>query len=256
MAHIIWLSMCENFHSTILFNDGDPEPRIDYDQPMEVPWLRMKELLKPPFHILVHGYKNSTWNIVSAYEEMAKRIYPFAGTIIYLRWPGSVLAITGFSRANARAKTAGMRLAHMIDDLPDGEINVWAHSLGCRVALEATQILPASVLQKTRVILAAPALNNDEVGVEGCFKAVYLESLRVAYSNNDPVLKKAYRWSISPFNWFIHALGETGIKKGVEVPYNYVQQDFSMSVHSHGGYRDISSFYEFGLAGKVPPQTC
>lgn len=254
MNKVVWLSMSHNFHSTVRFNGGDCIMRSNPYKPDAQTWLQHKDELKPPFNILVHGYHCTTKGIEESYTDMEHRISPYSNTILKLRWPGSVVSTVGFSLANHRAEKAGMRLAHMIDGLPNGPITIWAHSMGCKVALEAVQRLSSLALKDIRVVLFAPAIDNYAYDpTMGLYdQSRFLESLRVCYSHNDPVLGLAYRASIIPMNWFSPALGKTGLKEGIKRCPNYIQRDFSEVVHSHGEYRERDSFYNFGTEGFSP----
>lgn len=181
---------------------------------------------------LIHGY--NVRNAHKSYSEIERRIGDLYDVVIGVWWPGSDLALA-FWLACMRADKAGKMLADCVRRMSFLSIDVEAHSLGCRVALEALR----NGLSANAVILTAAAVDNESPlkgkrYYEACGMANVVFN---AFSRKDPVLSTAYRLAK-----FDRALGLSGIANGI-APSSYMEMDFSHYVDGHGKYKTCSVFY-------------
>lgn len=191
---------------------------------------------------LVHGY--NVTEAMDAYALIASMVSANYDTVIGVTWPGSRIALA-FWMAEIRANKAGRYMAARL--LPylnginaGGSLDVEAHSLGCRVALEALR----SGLEVRNLLLAAAAVEDESVEVGELYGTVIEEHTQrtvVAYSRQDPVLRHAFKIA----QWD-NALGLTGPRshKDVMLPTTLEAIDLSTLVDAHGGYKKSQAFYQ------------
>jgi esterase/lipase superfamily enzyme len=207
---------------------------------------RLRRKRTPRALIVVHGYKSAFDNTVEAYEQIegeVNRIKPGEFPLIVgFHWPGSWSATFGYVAAERRAKEAGARLSELIQELVrrNFDVTVSAHSLGCKVALEALCVEDSPGFS---LVLAGAAVDHDVFAD----KHRYMQAVRrrayavnVLYSLRDDVLKFGYR--LPPQNWFSPALGWKGPKSTPSTNIIHAA-DLSESVAGHSEYRSVPEFY-------------
>lgn len=182
---------------------------------------------------LIHGY--NVQNAHKSYREIESRIGDLYDVVIGVWWPGSDLALA-FWLACMRADKAGKILASCVSKMSFLSIDVEAHSLGCRVALEALR----NGMSVNALILTAAAVDNESPlkgkrYYEACGMANVVFN---AFSRKDPVLSMAYRLAR-----FDKALGLSGISNGI-APSSYMERDFTHYVDGHGKYKTCAVFYK------------
>lgn len=151
--------------------------------------------------VLLHGYnvcESEGFRVLSAYAE-ACALGP-GDILLPVLWPGDGVAkfLTYPFEGRDADDTAGHLARWLRDALaPDARIAFVAHSLGCRVAMQAARNLVRDGPQALdRICLMAPALDNDCLGRSG--RTCYAEATRVAdriavlASEQDEVLRLAY----------------------------------------------------------------
>lgn len=237
---ILWASVREGFDHTTKFSKDGYELRLSPSGKPVSPDTVYE--LEGRVAVLVHGYRSPLITAESAYGRMDDILGSAYDHYVKFLWPGSWEIAFGFMLANTRVKESARRLAGLIEKLLPARVDVWAHSLGCKVALESLHQLDIEAQADVRTILAAPAVDNDYLQA---FTQYGGSDIRVAYSAKDDVLRKVYR--SAPNNWFTPALGCTGIKQGTVRPPKTSSCDFTSLVPDHGAYRDTLEFYVYGL---------
>lgn len=182
--------------------------------------------------VLIHGF--NVTDALDAYARIGLHVCTWYDAIIGVTWPGSALAF-GFWWAARRADQAGRMLAETLGTIR-ATIDIEAHSLGCRVALEAMRQGAAC----RSLILAAPAVDDEWIekgerygeGVSG------VQRVLVAHSRADGVLRYAYKLA-----GLDTALGQNGPRMNGQVPRNVRSVDLTASVASHGDYKRDPEFY-------------
>ena len=127
--------------------------------------------------LLVHGFNNTAEQADSAYDAMIRnitadllRMRDGPEAVVCLQWPGDA-AVGPYQFADAigypvdieRAKVSAQRVADYLRQLclahgPNFRISMVAHSLGCRLVLEALKISAPGGLQVQVAALMAPAV--------------------------------------------------------------------------------------------------
>jgi esterase/lipase superfamily enzyme len=203
--------------------------------------------------LLVHGFRNPMDNVIQSYWELTAGLekaglntYPNYGLIVGFAWPGFQTAPGFFPAVGNANRSAGYlrqiarelkRYAHSID--------VQAHSLGARVALQS--INAGDELYLENLLLIAPAVDNHALLPHREFSSALDNCLRccVYHSRFDRTLKFAYRLG-DIFTGFDKALGLDGPadkKRTIEECPNVFVIDASGAVKSHGGYRKAPKYF-------------
>jgi predicted alpha/beta hydrolase family esterase len=133
------------------------------------------DLRSPRLVILIHGFQNSSGAAHNSFKAMIKALstttWPLevstVGHFCEFHWPGDhankAVSMASYSARVGDARGAGERLARWLASRPQGqEVCFIAHSLGCRVALEAVrefgQLAAASGPRITHLFLLAAAV--------------------------------------------------------------------------------------------------
>lgn len=180
--------------------------------------------------VLIHGY--NVGDALGAYAELQLRLYDKYDSFVGVTWPGSTLKL-GFWAARWRAAESGRRIAAALAPIvlhEDTVLDIQGHSLGCRVALEALQ----HGLTCRNLILAAPAVGDDDMNADGRYGEAVNRAARVvvSHSKNDDVLAKAYRFAL-----WDGALGLRGPRQPELVPPHVESWDLSHCIMKHGDYK-------------------
>jgi esterase/lipase superfamily enzyme len=181
------------------------------DALIEIHGVRGAFLQRRRYIILVHGFNNSEKSANENYEIFRWNIRRVAATmeqdVLTLSWPGDVgnQAFTAvlYHKMVERAVAAAPVLAdYLVQSKGPGgtstEIILIAHSLGCRLVLEAIRHLAQRRNYDKRntvnIFLMAAAVPVDAVSLEGALReAATLAQIRaVFYSNKDTVLSRAF----------------------------------------------------------------
>lgn len=194
---------------------------------------------------LIHGYnvkkaadsyRALAWNL----QGEGEHVYD---VIVEVWWPGGEWVVA-FPFAWGRATKAGRLLTAAINNilaegpLPE-RIDVQAHSLGCRVALETD-------VWWNLMLLAAPAVDNEALDADGPYGVTQAEKIIVCFSNNDPV-SKGYWLSRRD-----KMLGVSGPQHPGWVPHNAKFVDFT-PLSDHSGYREDPRYFRLWRAAVETP---
>jgi esterase/lipase superfamily enzyme len=249
---MILISCRADFTSTVRFNQQDEilDGCRTITEPELLERIRGKKIL-----VLIHGYNNELTEVVAEYARIQERmrasdlLSPNPGgydLVLGYTWPAGSSALS-FPVAVLWAKAAGERFRTTAERLQSAaaSIDVQAHSLGARVALEA---LDRSEITLRNLWLLAPAI-DDEAVEHG--EAYYSSTQRcsrvyVLHSENDPVLRTGYR--VADFPDFDRALGCRGPQRpeGIRAhSKNTKFADCKHVVHSHDGYRAAAETYQY-----------
>jgi hypothetical protein len=103
----------------------------------------------PRLVILIHGYQNSQRKAEGSFESFRRNVERYLsggfGAVWEFHWPGDdenwFISVAGYSNSVHRARSAGALLAShwLAFRRPWQSVVIVAHSLGCRVALEAVR---------------------------------------------------------------------------------------------------------------------
>lgn len=190
--------------------------------------------------ILIHGYRGIFDEMRSRYMDVFEKIKNYNlnyDTIIFFYWPSSWSSTIGFIASKKRAFLTAEFLNKLVTTISDKaeEVVIQGHSLGCLVTM----------LSKTERyanwVFSAPAINHREFQnyLFTIFNSRDIPRLKIAYSKNDPVLKKWFR--LVPENWFSPAIGYQ--RPFLMTPDFFRWFDFSNEVHSHSGYRHCEKYF-------------
>ena len=219
------------------------------------------EVVRPPgfklaaghFVIFVHGYNVRRGAATSSYSEFRDHL-EYCGArakVLELHWPGDrnwgVISGACYPLKILTAKAAGAKLAEWIEGCPaDARFTLIAHSLGCRLVLEAIDALRRSsgMTRITSVCLMAAAvpakyIRSDRLGPRPGEDTHW----HILYSRGDHVL----RWLFpigeldTPFRYAVGLYGEplenwrSASAGGSELYHGYHGESES-DFYDHGDY--------------------
>lgn len=217
---MIEVSCRKDFHSTTEFSS-----HIVNTSPYPV----NKKIL-----IVVHGFNSPLEKVRKRYYEVEEQceLTGAFDEVVGFYWPGSWTHALGFINADKRAEKASVFLAHLILELVErgNNITVEGHSLGAKVCIYASHVLPKYDVERWVLVAAAVPNNIFETFNEFVHNGRYAP--RIYFSKDDPVLKYAYR--IVPYNWRRPALGYSGPDK--EYSSLKIASDMTGIVKDHSGY--------------------
>lgn len=182
---------------------------------------------------LIHGYNVKEPD--DAYARIALHVEDCYDELLCLKWPGSKWTLA-FWLARIRAPKAGRMLAEALGALDCAALDIEAHSLGCRVALEAIRY----GLRCRNLVLAGAAVANEALSLDETFGWCLANATRVlvAWSHHDDVLAKPGRLGL-----FNNPLGLTGPEAGRKTLPHVISLDCSESVPKHSAYKsDTKTF--------------
>ncbi len=185
--------------------------------------------------VLIHGYNVGQPD--DAYARIASHIGDAYDELIAIHWPGSEWTMA-FWLAMWRAPKAGRMMAEALGGLDCAALDIEAHSLGCRVALEAL----LQGLRCRNLILAGAAVANEALGIEERFGWCSANAKRVlvAWSHHDDVLAKPGRLGL-----LNTPLGLSGPEAGRKTLPHVISLDCSESVPKHSAYKsDTKTFIQ------------
>lgn len=203
--------------------------------------------------VLVHGFRNPLANVAASYAEVEAGMIRHGlldpggyDAVLGFAWPGFQTTL-GFFPAVPWANRSSAFFRGLLRQLGGNAttIDVQTHSLGARVALQALAF--AGEVWVDNLLLTAPAVDDESLEPKEEFNASLASCRRclVYHSTGDPVLKVTYR-----LGQIDRALGYKGPQHRAIVEQSCREVfvvDSSEVVHSHGGYRDTSRFYEHWL---------
>ena len=182
--------------------------------------------------VFIHGYNVD--DALGAYAELAYQLNGSYDLFVGATWPGSKLKV-GFWTARWRAEESGKRLAEALSFIPPELLDIQAHSLGCRVALEALK----AGLHCRNLILAAAAVGEEDLSVAYADAVNRAQRVVVAHSHEDDVLHGAYRMAL----WH-DALGLNGPRASDDLPPHVETWDLAVSVKKHSDYKRSGLYYQ------------
>lgn len=210
------------FSPMLDFRHGDYQP--------ESP-VGLQSFLDRVLTVQVHGYNANFSNVVDAYRSNAEimRECVFANELpLGFLWPGlgeNPLESMLFHRAQSMADRSAPHLVNLLAMLKTPPV-VIAHSLGCRVSLQAAK---AGAKMKALVLLGA-AVDDDSLGNLYRDAAANVPQILVYHSRRDEVLGRLYHLD----QFFKKALGCFGPRSVLQ----WVEStDVTPTVASHNEYR-------------------
>ena len=264
---MVYISCRKNFTSEIAYADKNciryiASPEMSNFSQLSAETFR-EQVRGKNILLLVHGYNVKTKSVVEGYGQVVGNLShegmlaPTLGgydEVIGFLWPGGCTPI-GFIWDAFRAGTAGKHLRQALGTLAEtaASVDLQVHSLGARVALEA---LRGGTVRVRNLLMAGPAVDNESIQIGETYETSCRACERVAvfYSNNDKVLRFAYRLGDAPE--CDRALGACGPEEASKITPNTHLFDCSPFVHSHGGYRKAPEMYNFWreLLGDLSPR--
>lgn len=215
----------------------------------------MKECEGKRVLMLIHGFNNTAGSALSTYqviEEQISLLKDQAGSDLYdiiigYLWPGNDHPIEYF-QAKEHVEKAALRMTSTMKQLASSalSVDIFAHSMGNRLALEALKPLPANPSKKPiqNFYSLAPAVDNEslEKGEEYYPSTKQCENIFVFHSTRDNVLKYFYLAAEHD-----KALGYKGEENSKSVPTNVQFVDCTSFVSGHSEYFSTQPLYQFIL---------
>ncbi|WP_194847610.1 alpha/beta hydrolase [Candidatus Neptunochlamydia vexilliferae] len=194
--------------------------------------------------VLIHGYNNEfekAMNYCSRIIEKSAHLYD---TFICYFWPGGDRVIEYLSARNRAVNYLPSRVASLLGEIAHlgRNVDVFAHSMGCRLTLEA--MTERNHFSLRNVFLLAPAVDNEELEYGEDYEDAPLNCSKmfVFYSDDDQVLKMGF-----PLLDFDTALGRFGAENPRDLPPNVYQ--INADGHRHSDY--AGSDFVFGKVSQI-----
>ncbi len=202
---------------------------------------------------LVHGFNSDQTGAIESYRIIEQKLKDHGilgpggsyDDVCGVLWPGSIPV--GYWIAEARASTAGAKLAGIVKELQPVCVSIETHSLGARVAMG---LLEAAYVPLQDLILTAPAIDYEslEYGTAWSDKVrTQVHQALICFSTQDKVLSQIYRgfgsWWRHPFKGD-SALGCVGPSDRTKLPHNIKLCDGSAYIPDHSAWRSADPFYE------------
>lgn len=210
--------------------------------------------------VLVHGYNADEKRAVDAYHEVRGKIHSvllshgrgaYDAVIGYL-WPGKGSAIDYFP-AKENVELSAIHLRDQLEKLCAlaSKVDVLAHSMGNRVALEAMNHMKGDKPVRKFYSLAA-AVDNEAVQTNGRYAKGIEKCERVYafHSREDDSLK--YLYQLAEFD---RAFGYGGAEKSNKLADHVQVLDCNEVVDGHLKYRSTPEIFEVArkiLLGQLP----
>ena len=212
--------------------------------------------------LLIHGYNNKPFKVVNAYKTIEKaardKLKEYHNLTIGYTWPGGD-DFTDYYAAKKRIETSVANSANsLITKLISNcsEIDIMAHSSGCRIALMAMNDLKTNRVPK-RLYLMAAAIDNDliENGERFYEGSNYCDNAYIFHSKYDPALKlKNIPDAINLllkggwiYSWMEKndALGYSGPEDPANISPKVKVINCKKKIKKHGAYKNNDSIYTF-----------
>lgn len=181
--------------------------------------------------LAIHGYNNTETQVLTSYTRFLGNIKtPFTA----FSWPGGDHPIE-FVAAVIRAGESGYRFRDLLTMryMKYGKLDsVITHSLGARVALTA---LKDGYVQVDKLILMAPAVDDDALSNEFASVPGQCRTVDILYSKWDSVLNFAF--PIGDVLGNHRALGFSGPSS--KLPSNVTSHDCSAFIQEHSDYLKV-----------------
>jgi len=201
----------------------------------------LKEASEKNVLILVHGFNNTYSSTLSSYKAYAKHLEGSYDLVIGYIWPGGDNRRDYFSARNRVVSELDLRFLSFLTLMSTvaNNVDVYAHSMGCRLSLESIALAPGKVVRN--LFLTAPAVDDEslERGERYHGSIANCDQVVVFYSNNDRVLRNVY-----PFAEWDHALGFDGFENPNAIPANVSQIDSTANVSFHSDYRNEEIIFD------------
>ncbi len=206
--------------------------------------------------MLIHGFNNTaddaltTYHLVNEHfshlqDESGQELYD---VIIGYLWPGDDKKSDYFD-AKKHADLLANRMKESISHLASQalKIDLFAHSMGNRLILEALKLLPSNPDKKPieNFYSLAPAVDNESIekGEEFYPSTKQCKNIFVFHSERDEVLKYLYLAAERD-----RALGYEGEEHSRNVPMNVQFVDCTAFVGGHSEYFQANPLYQFILS--------
>ncbi|MDN3506579.1 MAG: alpha/beta hydrolase [Simkaniaceae bacterium] len=190
--------------------------------------------------ILVHGYNNTYSSTLSSYMAYAEHLEDSYDLIVGYIWPGGDHDLDYFSAKDRAVSELDLRFLSTLTLLSRvaNNVDLYAHSMGCRLSLEAISQAPGKVVRN--LFLTAPAVDDEalEKGEKYHAATKNCDLTVVFYSEYDKVLKKHY-----PLAEWDQALGYKGFENLSSIPLNVFQIDSTDDVSHHSDYKNEESIF-------------
>jgi len=192
--------------------------------------------------VVIHGYNNDYREALRFFTKVKNRSNDFYDTHICYMWPGGDQTQEYFS---ARSRVTGFnlpdRLLNLLEDAAANgkSVDIIAHSMGCRLALEALSF--DSALSIGNVFLMAAAIDNGalERGQEYSGAIQRCEKIYGFYSKNDKVVREYY-----PIVEWDKGFGAVGSQNPSKLPADIQAINCSSFIDSHGNYAGSDEMFE------------
>ncbi len=211
--------------------------------------------------LLIHGYSNEPHEAMRAYgtiEEREKALIKYYDLIIGYTWPGG----DDFSDYNAAKNRAGVvspRVKSLITKMISNckEVDIMAHSMGCRISLMVMEDLKENNFPKDNVVrlyLMAAAVDNESIERDERYYngSNYCDNAYIFHSKNDSVLRYGYSF----IEWD-RALGYSGPENPAEIYSETKVVNCKRKINAHGAYKRTAEIYNYignELRGRGAPQ--
>lgn len=194
--------------------------------------------------VLIHGYNNEFADAMNHCSKIIKKSDHLYDTFICYFWPGGNRRIEYLDAKNRVVNSLPPRLASLLGEIAHlgRNVDILAHSMGCRLTLEA--LTEGRQLSLRNVFLLAPAVDDEELeyGEDYGEAPLNCSKMFIFYSDDDKVLKMGF-----PLVDYDTALGRFGAENPENLPPNVYQ--INADGHGHSDY--AGSDFVFGKVSQI-----
>lgn len=191
--------------------------------------------------VLVHGYNNPYDSVLPAYEKYINHTHDAYDLVIGYLWPGGDGRSEYFSARGRVVNEIDVRLLALLTSLNAvaKNIDLYAHSMGCRLSLEALDLANEKLVRNLFLTGAAVDDESLETGERYFGATKNVKDVVVFYSSKDSVVGNWY-----PLAEFDSGLGHVGSEDPKNLPKNVTAYDVSEYIDFHSDYRNEDVIFE------------
>lgn len=246
-AKCVLISDRKDFYDADCFAEQQVKKLIDFNKPEELSDLSESEWISrirgKRVAILVHGYNSDYDLAIKCYSLITAKSKGVYDAVVCYLWPGGD-DVWEYYKATAQIKSGTLvsRFMNVLKDLSDHatQVDVLAHSMGCRLALQTLTL--QTPLRIQNLFLIAPAVDDNSIEMGDVYAAAVRQcgNIYVFYSYNDRTL----RWGYPLVEWD-RSLGAWGAENPEKLAPNVQLVNATDHIYSHKQYLTADFVYDF-----------
>ena len=246
LAHVVMISNRQGFYDADHLSPKRQIRSVCFQAPYMHMWMDLddwKENIEgKSVALLIHGYNNDYQDAIGYFSKVMQSAKGLYDHFVCYLWPGGDNFFDYlFAESKASGEVLPKRLMSILGDLSGRteKIDVIAHSMGCKLILEALKNPSEAHLRN--VFLMAPAVDNEslEKGEVYASSVKKCKRILVFYSLNDRVVNWAY-----PIIDWDRALGSAGTETANNLSKKVLLVDSTPYINSHSDYANSEFVFQ------------